>query len=1021
MLSSIFVSFVRVVLFLLLAHEARPQDLRLLGCVEPVCGQHTSYYNARTGLLEIFVSETLTPEQMANGMRLCVMIGGDPSKHCYADEHGRVQVDMALSQYQAEGITNSAFIESVIEVRRRIQLSNGTFMQNQEQDKVESHYIMIIPKADDSSEGQLPASLLAYTKVMDPSFGSIVSRKLVIDYEANEVAKKEAGFVLFNVDGVYEGQLSAMRGTLMTYENNHTSNNIGKEYRDKDDDGFVQGVHVEPASWFFKLQPALKEDFLQAGGLSYPSFGYLEWVLERHVILKSRVFGYLEDPSRRLLPTGGPEECSSPGAAASGGSPVKAPHVLDVPVADSVEPEKSVRVCLWTSSNMDGQKRIWLRQMDHLSLPPYSGDAGAGAGQTPLKFVVFLTSESNVAPDVDDPVQVQAYERLVREYRSQEKGGGGMAALSEYERRLLDFKLGGSDHVEVVRAPTLGATISRDRITEPIDGQPSPLAYDASVESVLRFVQQRFRAHTRDARADGSFHDNGEKGGNNTVLGPRRLDTLEPVWVREIYQRMVTLFEENRCSVSVHGNLRGFNADFLITDTARYLSIPTVSELLNLFPDPDTASDVVVGPSWYSLEHESMRRLRDGVVSESQEGGVMNRGIGECVVSNIIPLPALPTAEPKEKKVRGRRRRTRSTSKVARTPRQVLRLSRAAPGGSSNRSNTDTATATATTEVYRHSCGPLTMVISPGVDSDKFSPAPGPAGRERVSYPGCVPEEADPSTLDAAGINSACFIVGFVARLSSEKNPGLFVQMASSLLALIGDEGGAGARRKVRFLVLGDGHLKAKLTELARRAGLIDSFAFVGWVSAEELPSYLHVMDVVVNPSVRAWSETFCIANIEVMGMARPLVTFGAGGVGEYIDLSAEHERDLCLMTKGAVAAARAKRDAVCSDSGEIGACEVEEVEDTFDYASDYTVTKNAVLVHSAHPVSLAGAVLHLYNNATARAYISANGRETVKKHFQPNDQLWKYADLYRFLADKTATRRRLIMSLFRGESNRNN
>lgn len=37
-------------------------------------------------------------------------------------------------------------------------------------------------------------------------------------------------------------------------------------------------------------------------------------------------------------------------------------------------------------------------------------------------------------------------------------------------------------------------------------------------------------------------------------------------------------------------------------------------------------------------------------------------------------------------------------------------------------------------------------------------------------------------------------------------------------------------------------------------------------------------MDVVVNPSLRAWSETFCIVNIEVLAMQKPLITFAVGG-----------------------------------------------------------------------------------------------------------------------------------------------
>jgi glycosyltransferase involved in cell wall biosynthesis len=42
-------------------------------------------------------------------------------------------------------------------------------------------------------------------------------------------------------------------------------------------------------------------------------------------------------------------------------------------------------------------------------------------------------------------------------------------------------------------------------------------------------------------------------------------------------------------------------------------------------------------------------------------------------------------------------------------------------------------------------------------------------------------------------------------------------------------------------------------------------------------------LDILVNPSLRAWSETFCIANVEAMAAGLPVVSFGVGGTGEYL------------------------------------------------------------------------------------------------------------------------------------------
>ena len=68
------------------------------------------------------------------------------------------------------------------------------------------------------------------------------------------------------------------------------------------------------------------------------------------------------------------------------------------------------------------------------------------------------------------------------------------------------------------------------------------------------------------------------------------------------------------------------------------------------------------------------------------------------------------------------------------------------------------------------------------------------------------------------------------------------------------------------------------------RLGIAWGVRFTGMLAGEELVSVLQELDIVINPSLRAWSETFCIANIEVMAMGIPLVTFGVGGVGEYIE-----------------------------------------------------------------------------------------------------------------------------------------
>jgi Glycosyl transferases group 1 len=65
-------------------------------------------------------------------------------------------------------------------------------------------------------------------------------------------------------------------------------------------------------------------------------------------------------------------------------------------------------------------------------------------------------------------------------------------------------------------------------------------------------------------------------------------------------------------------------------------------------------------------------------------------------------------------------------------------------------------------------------------------------------------------------------------------------------------------------LIVGGGLLAEPLEQLASHLGIGDVVEFVGATYAAHLPALLRGVDVIVNPSLRAASETFCIANIEV-------------------------------------------------------------------------------------------------------------------------------------------------------------
>jgi len=146
--------------------------------------------------------------------------------------------------------------------------------------------------------------------------------------------------------------------------------------------------------------------------------------------------------------------------------------------------------------------------------------------------------------------------------------------------------------------------------------------------------------------------------------------------------------------------------------------------------------------------------------------------------------------------------------------------------------------------------------------------------------------------------------------------------------------------------------------DLAGRLGILWAVQFAGWRSGDELPRTLKGFDVMVNPSLRAWSETFCIANIEAMAMRVPVVTFAVGGIGEYVQQPAD-------------------------DAASAGL---------------FSVSSNAIVVNEATPHAMAAAVEALRDNPALRANLGRAGRETVLRFFTVDRQMQQYAALYKEL-----------------------
>jgi glycosyltransferase involved in cell wall biosynthesis len=152
-----------------------------------------------------------------------------------------------------------------------------------------------------------------------------------------------------------------------------------------------------------------------------------------------------------------------------------------------------------------------------------------------------------------------------------------------------------------------------------------------------------------------------------------------------------------------------------------------------------------------------------------------------------------------------------------------------------------------------------------------------PEGRIAVLPNALAPDAAAPLPPGAAaalraalGIPEGAPVVGAVFRFYPEKDPALWIAAAAIVAA---------RRPETRFLLVGDGPLKAAAARAAERAGIADRLAFAGAID-DPRPA-LAAMDVFL-----LTSREEGLPNVVIEAQARgvPVVTTPAGGAAEAIE-----------------------------------------------------------------------------------------------------------------------------------------
>lgn len=141
---------------------------------------------------------------------------------------------------------------------------------------------------------------------------------------------------------------------------------------------------------------------------------------------------------------------------------------------------------------------------------------------------------------------------------------------------------------------------------------------------------------------------------------------------------------------------------------------------------------------------------------------------------------------------------------------------------------------------------------------------------------------------DEMGAGPDDILVGYVGRLTEIKNLSLLLNTAKAYRES-GDAGPA-----IRFVIIGDGHLREELGSEAKRLGVDDIVRFLG--NRTDVARLYPALDIVALTSL---NEGTPLSLIEAMAAARPVISTGVGGVRDLLGEALESADGFTVCERG--------------------------------------------------------------------------------------------------------------------------
>lgn len=132
------------------------------------------------------------------------------------------------------------------------------------------------------------------------------------------------------------------------------------------------------------------------------------------------------------------------------------------------------------------------------------------------------------------------------------------------------------------------------------------------------------------------------------------------------------------------------------------------------------------------------------------------------------------------------------------------------------------------------------------------------------------------------GVEEDEVLVGIVGRLTEIKNHELFLRVVSRFIEL------DGTKAKVRFVIIGEGSLRASLEEQARALGLTEQVTFAG--NRDDPENFYPALDIV---ALTSRNEGTPLTLIEAMANGRAVIATAVGGVVDLLGDCASKQRNL--------------------------------------------------------------------------------------------------------------------------------